>query len=93
MAKCDGPNCGEDVVWAETANGKRQPFNREPDPKGNRVLLGRGPDRPPLAIRADALDPDDIHEDGYTLSDLEACHYMPHHATCADVDQFRRPRS
>lgn len=81
MAKCDGPNCDADVVWAETPGGGRQPFNREPSEEGNRYLLGRGPTRPPLAVAASAID-----EGGY---DLRECLYMPHHATCVDADHFR----
>ena len=33
MAKCDRPSCGAEIVWAETPEGKRQPFDREPNPE------------------------------------------------------------
>lgn len=76
MAKCDG--CGAAIVWAETLDGKRQPFDREPDEKGNRVLLGRGPVRPPLAIPSSNVVPCP-----------EETLYMPHHAVCPDAERFR----
>lgn len=94
MARCDGPNCDAEIVWAETPEGKRQPFNREPDPNGNRVLVGRGPDRPPLALNAHEV----ADEAGWTRSDglrrLREAEvlYMPHHATCVDRDRFKGPR-
>lgn len=81
MAECDGPNCTAEVVWAETTDGRRQPFDRVPTEDGNRYLLGRGPNRPPLAVAVSAID-----EGGY---DLRECRYMPHHATCVDVERFR----
>ena len=27
-------SCGDSIIWGETANGKRAPFNETPDPKG-----------------------------------------------------------
>jgi hypothetical protein len=80
VAKCDG--CGADIVWAETPSGAKQPFNREPDAKGNRVLLGRGPDKPPLALSRAAVDVGRIYDEG-------GIYYVPHHATCPEVESFR----
>lgn len=91
MAECDGPNCDAQVVWAETPEGSRQPFDREPDPKGNRILIGRGPDKAPLALNLKVLSDDVL---GGALHDQirQEATYMPHHATCPDAEQFRGPR-
>lgn len=76
MAEC---GCGAQILWAETEDGKRAPFDREPDPSGNRVLLGRGPSRPPLAVPPArvVMCPDD-------------CLYVSHFATCPDAAAYRR---
>jgi hypothetical protein len=96
LAKCEGANCGADIVWAETPDGKRQPFDREPTPEGNRYLLGRGARRPPLAIPVANMgylrdvDREDV-TDGTGHNALEAmteARYIPHHATCPDVARF-----
>ena len=84
MAICNG--CGAAIVWAETADGKRQPFDREPDREGNRILLGRGPNRPPLALPLERIDPHFGDEQVKTLGAI----YMPHHATCPNVADFQK---
>jgi hypothetical protein len=85
--RCDGPNCGAEVVWAETLEGKRQPF--EPNPEGNRVLLGRGLERLPLALPLTQIE-DDSGIGGFLHTRLrEEAAYMPHHATCPDVERLR----
>jgi hypothetical protein len=90
VAKCDGPNCDAEIVWAETPAGAKQPFDREPDPKGNRVLLGRGPDRPPLAIPASIVEGTGALEAKVGAGEplLDECRYVPHHATCPDRGRF-----
>lgn len=95
MANCSG--CGAEIVWAETPDGKRQPFDREPNSAGNRVLLGRGPNRPPLAIppptsalfggEGRPITVGKAGDDGPPLAEVL---YMPHHATCPERDRFRR---
>lgn len=84
MATCKG--CGKPVVWAETPDGHKQPFDREPNSEGNRILLGRGPHRPPLVLPLEHLDPPYGQPQVATMD----CIYMPHHATCAKVDDFRQ---
>lgn len=81
MAECRG--CGAQIVWAETPDGKKQPFDREPNDAGNRILLGRGPRTPPVAVPVGALMP----ESG--IAQLTLIRYMPHHATCPEVKSFR----
>jgi hypothetical protein len=78
--------CGAAMLWAETPDGNRQPFNPKPDPEGNRVLLGRGRDRSPLAVPVTALG------DYEGAAPLSECFYMPHHATCPERDRFRRAK-
>jgi len=87
VASCKG--CGAAIVWAVTPEGKRQPFDRVPDSKGNRVLLGRGPDRPPLALPINVLvgGPEEPRNLNDGLRGQVA--YMPHHATCPFVEDFR----
>jgi len=72
-------------VWAETPRGKRQPFDRKPNAKGNRILLGRGPDRPPLALPLECFNPQIGEEQRAIMGAI----YMPHHATCIAVKEFR----
>ena len=90
MAKCDGPNCDADVVWAETPAGKRQPFDRAPA-EGDWILLGRGPEKAPLAIHRKLLTEDAAGGAVYEQIRKEAG-YVPHHATCVDRDRFKGPR-
>jgi hypothetical protein len=82
-------------VWAETPEGRRQPFDREPDPeKGNRVLLGRGPLRAPLALPPTMLSMAVPHTPSAKKLALgwirgTGVAYVPHHATCPEVERFR----
>lgn len=87
MSVCDGKDCDAQIVWAENpATRTLQPFDREPTPDGNRVLLGRGPNRPPLAIDAKLIDPGP----GMLGNAIDECRYMPHHATCPNAEDYRR---
>jgi hypothetical protein len=83
MAECG--SCKADIVWADTPRGSKQPFDREPNPEGNRVLLGRGPNLPPLALPVDLIDA------GPSMLGpaVDECRYMPHHATCPSVEEHR----
>lgn len=78
-------SCGADLIWAETTNNVPQPFNRQPDPEGNRLLLGRGSERAPLAIDPAIVD----GASGMIGTLIDECRYMPHHATCINADQHR----
>lgn len=68
-------SCGAKLRWGTNPKtGKKQPFNREPDPKGNRTL--------------------DEFGNIYTLQNgtVPMGHtgpFMPHHATCPRVAEFR----
>lgn len=79
--------CGAAIVWAETPDGNKQPFDREPNSAGNRVLLGRGPNTPPLAVPETFFDPEAKELDAEAFA---KCVYMPHHATCPKAEEFRK---
>ena len=75
MAACRG--CGVAIRWVATAaTGKLMPLNAEPDPAGNVLLDDDG--------RAVVLGKGDA---GASL--FGEARYMPHHATCEKVDEFR----
>lgn len=65
------------MLWASTLADQRQPFDPEPDPAGNRVLLMRG-DRPPLAVPLGHFEFGEAAQDARGHGAV----YMPHHATC-----------
>lgn len=65
--------CGQQVKWAITAAGKRQPLNFWPDPAGNTAAY-----QDALGVwRARALREGDEPDRGWTEH-----RYMPHAATC-----------
>lgn len=73
--------CGAQLRWAVTASGKRMPLDFEPDPAGNVHLTDAGQGRK-IAVVLGPLDRELFAED--------APLYMPHHATCPNVEEFRR---
>ena len=85
MAKCGG--CGADIIWGETVGGKRQPFDREPNAGGNRLLVGRGPDEPPLVLIAGEVA---AYLPMPEQEALVGARYMPHHATCPNAEDYRK---
>lgn len=90
-SKCDAP-----ILWCATVNGKMQPIDFEPNPAGNMRLSGnyRQTDRGTLpevvVIRKAELEAEKLQllETPPDRSDR----YMPHHATCPNADEFRRPK-
>jgi hypothetical protein len=75
-------------VWAETPSGASQPFDRMPgDEKGSRVLIGRGPGAPPLAVPANVIR---FSDEEVTREVREHALYTPHHATCPAVADYRK---
>lgn len=91
----DGPHCSRckrPIRWAVTANGKLQPLDRDPDPKGNVVLLDelvfvakRGVHNRSHVLTKAELEPSLLADD--------RPRYMPHHATCPNVEEFRKPKA
>lgn len=88
IARCSG--CDAEIRWVATKNAKPQPIDAEPNGKGNIRFIEpvvyratrRGPLRAieviPKAELAGELFPDGRER------------YMPHHATCPNVDEYRR---
>jgi hypothetical protein len=78
MSEARCKGCGRPIVWARHAiSDKAMPFDAEPHDHGTWNL-----------------------RDGFAGRDLIAVHdpqadvrYVPHHATCPAVDQFRQPRN
>lgn len=78
---CKGPTCGAPIRWALTeATGVAIPLDYEPNPDGNVILL-RGSE-PPVARTLGPLE--------LLIENPDTPRYMPHHATCPDVELFRR---
>ncbi|MFA6031151.1 MAG: hypothetical protein WC969_14945 [Elusimicrobiota bacterium] len=71
-------SCGAPILWAETASGKKCPFDAKPTPAGEWALDDTT--HPPLAakiVRAEGSS-----ESGFT------CHF----ATCPNAAEHRRKR-
>lgn len=83
MSVCRGENCHRPIRWVLTkTNGKLQPVDPDPDPEGNLLVVGySGPARTPVVV---------VEPPGQEALGLaEETRYMPHHATCPDVQEFR----
>lgn len=78
MSVCQA--CEAPIRWARTAAGRNMPLNADPDDDGNVYLNTDGT----CVTLAPPMD-DEYRALGFRL-------YMPHHATCPNADQFRRPR-
>lgn len=77
-------SCNAPMIWARTPFGKDQPFDAEPNPKGNVVLYERKTETDGHVVTemcARVVEP---------LFDGDAPRYMPHHATCPNADRWRR---
>ncbi len=77
LKACTGRTCTARIFFAITEKGKKMPFDAEPNDAGTFVMTDNRPE-PPTAI-------------WHTKAPEEGMsRFMPHHATCADVAQFRR---
>lgn len=84
VVKCR--SCGAPIIWAITRRGVRIPLDAVPDlVKGNQVIELDAPEGidGPQTWRARAAD---------TLLDAAQDRYMPHHATCPQGKQWRKPQ-
>lgn len=69
--------CKEPIIWGVNGGtGKKQPFNKTPDPTGNRVM--------------DDFNNVIQHKPGEPVPEGMHGPYMPHHATCPFAKEFRR---
>lgn len=79
--RCRGQTCRAEIALLPTEAGKRLPIDVDPHPDGNvavtRDLLGE-----PVAVVLGATAAARWRAEGRSL-------YMPHHATCPDVEAFR----
>lgn len=83
MAICKGPNCGAEIIFATTEAGRLQPLNAVPDDAGNVVAVADGRKDARGNPVVEVLGPLELLVD-------ERIRYMPHHATCPDVEWFRQ---
>jgi hypothetical protein len=77
MATCSG--CDAEIVWALTAKDKRVPLDAKPE---KRYVLAPVLARDDFGFIAAVIH----HDERAQLVDT----FMPHHATCPNVDEFRR---
>lgn len=89
-ARCS--ECKATIVWTATVNGKMQPLDAEPNDDGNVVMTGRfrATDRgalPESRVLTKAEREPSLFADGGPER------FMPHHATCPNVEKFRRPKA
>jgi hypothetical protein len=81
MPTCSGPNCGAEIVWAETIKGKRIPL----DAKSEKRII----------VEDFFESEDEGGQSGYYVKSFRPAArfvdtFMPHHATCPDVQNFRK---
>lgn len=77
MATCK--KCPAQILWCKTPKGKWIPVDVEPNVAGNlRLENGAGPDGETVATVVGLFD------------ESECVLYMPHHATCPNVGEFRK---
>lgn len=81
-------SCGAELLWVATRNGKMQPLNAEPEPTGNVQMVEPMSFRstPRGALRQSRVLPKAELEG---MLPIEGDRFMPHHATCPDVQQYR----
>lgn len=79
--RCYGTTCRQQVLLAPTVNGKTMPLDATPDRAGN-VALDRDLFGDPVVI---VLTGDHLEHARASGREL----WMPHHATCPDVEEFR----
>jgi len=79
VAKCNGPNCGAELVWCSTSTGKKMCLDAEPTRDGDWTIEGE--DEPtPRAVR--------LSNDA--AATYTGDKYTSHWGTCPDRDSFRK---
>lgn len=82
-SNCRG--CTAPMVWALTVNDSKIPLDPDPVEEGQFYLVEQD-DGSPLAVHVRNRKADDYE------GQHDGLRYMPHHATCPKVDQFRGRR-
>jgi hypothetical protein len=78
---CRGTSCRQRIRFLPTQTGKTIPVDEQPHPNGN-VLIEADLTGEPYAQILPRHQADRAFRKGTLL-------YMPHHATCPDVEEFR----
>jgi len=84
LRACTGKTCNAQILMARTINGKEQPLDPEPSAEGNTILIKRTEEQP-LALSYAKV----AEEDREGMRAHGVAFYVPHHATCPDVKDFR----
>lgn len=79
--------CKAEITWCATVNGKMQPIDRQPNPAGNLRLVDEY-----VQTQRGILQRVLVAKPGELSLDDDGVRYMPHHATCPDVEDFRKPK-
>lgn len=79
--------CGAAIVWARSVNGKPQPLDAKPDPKGNIVL---DLDTEPPTARVVSKSVLETYRREAAAKGIELELYTAHHGTCPRADEFRK---
>lgn len=77
-------SCGAAIVWAESKNGRKWPFDYEPDDRGTFILFVELGATEPVALA-----PRDMER---ALLPLYRERYLPHWVSCPNADAHRRAR-
>lgn len=75
-------SCKAEVIWADTASGRRMPVDATPNPAGNVVLVDQGVQSPPLALV--------VHTEQQQAEAPPESLHTSHFATCPNADRHRR---
>lgn len=78
-------SCKAEVIWTDTAKGKRMPVDATPNPAGNVVLVDQGVTSPPLAIV--------IHTEREQAEAPPDSLHTSHFQTCPNAAKHRRRTS
>lgn len=79
--RCRGKGCGAPMLLAPTVNGKTMPLDAAPNRDGN-VVIDRDLFGEPVVTVLSGQHLQMARETGRAL-------WMPHHATCCAVEEFR----
>lgn len=91
MPKCDGENCGAEIMFVPTQASegeKRIPLDVAPNQEGNVTLVWSESRKQREAVVHPKKGMRTLEEQFEDEND----YYMPHHATCPDRERFAKDR-